>query len=92
MAIKTNWTDAVANTPDLGGDGVTSRGSDPQVNLESGSPINAMWDNPVVPVPSGEESPNSVSGLPARPTRWEPSETPPDPPSLQDRNPGTLKG
>ena len=31
-----------------------------------------------------------MSGLPSLPNRYEPSETPPEPPTLQDRNPGTI--
>ena len=37
-----------------------------------------------------KESANSVSGLPPLPARFEPSGTPPAPPTLQDRNPGTI--
>jgi hypothetical protein len=36
------------------------------------------------------ETANSVSGLPPLPNRFEPSGSPPAPPSLQDRNPGTI--
>ena len=43
-----------------------------------------------VPSMSGAESENSVSGLPAQPNRFEPTETPPPPPTLQDRRPGTI--
>ena len=44
----------------------------------------------VVPTPGGEETGNSVSSLPLAPNRYQPAETPPAPPSLQDRNPGTI--
>lgn len=37
-----------------------------------------------------KESANSVSGLEPIPARWAPSDYPPDPPSLQDRHPGTI--
>jgi len=92
MSIKSFWPDPGGSEPGLGGDGVTSRGSEPTVDMGSGSPLQDLWPGAVVPVPSGEETPNSVSGLPLRPNRWEPSEKPPMPPDLTDRNPGTLKG
>lgn len=42
-------------------------------------------------VPEGQkESSNSVSGLPALPSRFVSTEAPPEPPSLEDRNPGTI--
>jgi hypothetical protein len=40
--------------------------------------------------PSGQESANTMSGLPSLPNRYQPNEAPQDPPSLQDRMPGTI--
>jgi hypothetical protein len=37
-----------------------------------------------------KETPNSVSGLPLLPSRLVSTGTPPDPPSLEDRTPGTI--
>lgn len=91
MSIKTNWTDPGASTPDISGAGVTSRGSDPQVDLGGTSGLSPLWPSPVVPTPSGEETAN-MSELPLTPQRWEPSDQPPPPPTLDQRNPGTLKG
>lgn len=92
--LKTQWTDPVlSNLTDLGGQLPTSRGTDPNINLgaSGGSGLTQVaWQNPGVPTPSGEETPNSLSGLPAQPNRYQPSETPPGPPNLTDRNPGTL--
>lgn len=89
--LKTYFDKAVVPTPGLSGDSITSSGSDP--NADGGGGENALqsiWDKDFVPVPSGEESANSVSGLPAQPNRFAPSETPPEPPDLTDRNPGTI--
>jgi hypothetical protein len=49
-----------------------------------------MWDAPTVSTPGGPETANSVSGLPLQPDRFQPVGTPPAPPSLQDRSPGTI--
>lgn len=90
--LKTFWDNpGMPKTYDLGADGVTSSGSDP--NATVGSPnglTDVLWTNPPVPGIDGSESPNSVSGLPPLPNRFEPAEQPPEPPSLQDRNPGTI--
>lgn len=93
--IKTPWTDPVyGHTSDLSGQLPTSRGTDPCVDLSaggSGSGLTAIpWTGSVVPTPSGEETPNSLSGLPLAPNRYQPSDTPPAPPTLTDRNPGTI--
>lgn len=89
--LKTNWTDPALPTHEPGGQGVLSSGSDPNADGGDGAAgLQKVWPDPVVPVHSGAESPNSVSSLPALPNRWVPSETPPEPPSLTDRNPGTI--
>jgi hypothetical protein len=87
-------------TSDLSGDLATGRGSDP--NSEDGDKPAGLinfWEDSKQPLPEGpkgssgpssEESANSVSGLPKLPNRFAPSETPPDPPSLERRNPGTI--
>ena len=87
------------STSDLAGDLATGRGSDPNGedgNQPAGGGIINFWPDPKQPLPEGssgpstEESANSVSGLPKLPNRFAPSETPPDPPSLEKRNPGTI--
>jgi hypothetical protein len=91
--IKTFWPDpGMPTSTDLGGDGVTSSGTDPQVDLADGKPqaCDPLWPNFPVPYFGGQEDANSVSGLPAQPNRFEPTEQPPGPPSLQDRRPGTI--
>lgn len=94
--VKTPWTDPVfGNLTDLSGALPTSRGSDPSIDLGAGggSGLTSIpWASPVVPTPSGEETANSLSGLPLQPNRYQPSDTPPGPPNLTDRSPGTLKG
>lgn len=88
--LKTNWDDPGAPTPDPAGAGITTRGGDPNVSTGGSSGLQSIWENPTVPTPGGSEDGNSVSGMPKTPNRWEPSGTPPAPPSLQDRNPGTI--
>lgn len=89
-AVKTPFHNYAVPMPDLGGDGVTARGTDPNVSAEGDGGLQELWPNPIVPTPANAETANSVSGLPAQPQRFEPSETPPDPPSLDQRNPGTI--
>ncbi len=90
--LKTNWTDPAVPIPDLGGAGVVSRGSDPNVDPSGAGALQTPWPTDKYATTKTEtaESPNSVSGLPLQPNRFEPSGTPPEPPSLQDRNPGTI--
>jgi hypothetical protein len=89
--LKTFWDNpGMPQSTDLSGDSITSSGSDPQVSYEGTSAVKPFWDNPTVPTPGGEETPNSVSGLPAAPNRFEPSSTPPPIPDLKDRRPGTI--
>jgi hypothetical protein len=90
--LKTFWTNpGMPSSTDLGGDGVTGSGSDPQVTVDSPNGLSqVLWPAPPVPGIDGSESPNSVSGLPPAPNRFEPTATPPEPPSLQDRSPGTI--
>lgn len=88
--IKTPWGNYPVPMPGLGGDSVVSSGSDPNVDTSGSSSLKTNYDKAVVSAPSGSESDNSVSGLPAQPNRFEPSGTPPAPPSLEDRNPGTI--
>lgn len=91
MTLKPLWPDPGTPTPDPGGDGVTQRGSDPNADGNPGpAGLKDYWPQAVMSAPSGEESANSVSGLPSLPARTQPSEAPPDPPSLQDRSPGTI--
>jgi len=91
--LKTFWPNP--GTPQdvgLGGETVTSSGTDPQVDLNDGKPqaCDPLWPNFPVPYFGGQEDANSVSGLPSQPNRFEPSATPPEPPTLQDRRPGTI--
>lgn len=90
--LKTFWDNpGMPSSTDLSSDVATSSGSDPQVTVDSPNGLTQVaWQNPSVPTPGGEETENSVSGLPSLPNRYEPSATPPEPPSLQDRRPGTI--
>jgi len=88
--LKTPFEKAAVPVPDLGGQGVTSRGSDPNVNASGSSALQTPFDKPIYANTGPEESANSVSGLPSLPNRFEPSETPPEPPSLEKRSPGTI--
>lgn len=88
--LKHFWPDPPLYQYDAAGEGITSSGGDPNVSAEGTSALTPIWSNPSVPTPGGSEDPNTVSGLPSTPARWEPTETPPEPPSLQDRNPGTI--
>jgi len=74
----------------FGGDSITERGTDPQVDLGGDNALQPLWTNAPVPGIDGQESANSVSGLPAQPNRFEPAAQPPPPPTLQDRRPGTI--
>ena len=76
--------------PGLEGESITGRGTDPQVDTSGTSALQPVWTNDPVPAMSAEESANSVSGLPAQPNRFEPTDQPPPPPTLQDRRPGTI--
>ena len=93
--LKTNWTTPVyPDTSTLTGEGVTSSGSDP--NAEGGDGAAGLTATPwpsakrVTTSTETAETPNSVSKLPPQPNRWQPAETPPEPPDLTDRNPGTI--
>jgi len=78
------------DTSDLGGAGVLSRGTDPQIDTGGSSGLKTPFDRPIDPSLDGAETANSVSGLPLQPNRFEPSEGLPEIPTLQDRNPGTI--
>ena len=65
--IKTNWPDYPVPMPGMKGDGVVSSGSDPNVNTAGSSALQTPYDKPIVSAPGGEETPNSVSGLPLQP-------------------------
>lgn len=89
--LKSFWTDpGMPTSTDLGGDTVVSSGSDPQVSAEGTNALQPIWTNDPVPMMRAEESENSVSGLPAQPNRFQPTEQPPPPPDLKDRRPGTI--
>ncbi len=90
--LKTNWTNpAMPTDPSLSGSGVLSSGGDPNADGNPGPQgLKDFWADPVYSGDPQKETANSVSGLPLQPSRWEPSDNPPQPPSLQDRNPGTI--
>lgn len=88
--LKPIWQNPGVPTPDLSGDLPTARGNDPNIDQGGSSGLDPIWQNPGVSLTSEQETPNPVSGLPLHPDRFQPSETPPAPPSLQDRNPGTI--
>jgi hypothetical protein len=92
--LKTFWPNpgGPPDDPGLAGSSVVSSGSDPSITVDSPNGLagQVLWPNPSVPDPSGAETENSVSGLPSLPNRFEPSDQPPGPPSLQDRRPGTI--
>jgi len=75
------------NTSDLSGDLPTSRGTDPLTDTGGSSALQTLYDKPIMPSLDGQESANSVSGLPLQPNRFQPTETPPEPPNLMDRSP-----
>jgi hypothetical protein len=89
--LKTYWSNPPV--PDVGveGDTITARGTDPLVDTTGENGLTQlMWSDPPVSTPGGEETENSVSGLPKTPARYEPTEQPPGPPTLEKRNPGTI--
>lgn len=92
--LKSPWLDngkAPFTSSDPGGDNITQRGSEPLVTMDGASGLQPIWtEKQIVATPGGEETGNSVSGLPLQPVRFEPSETPPALPDLTTRNPGTI--
>ena len=91
--LKSPWGDKgdyVAPMPDTAGAGVVSRGTDPNVDTGGAGALQSPYTQPAISNFDGQESPNSVSGLPLQPNRFEPSGTPPSPPDLTDRNPGNV--
>lgn len=89
--LKTFWDNPILTDAGLSGDSVVSSGSDPNIDTAGENAVNPLWSNPPVPtLTSGEESSNSVSGLPSLPNRFEPAAQPPGPPDLTDRRPGTI--
>ena len=90
--LKSFWSNPPVPDVGLSGDNNPSSGSDPSVTVDSPNGLTqVLWPNPPVPNISGEETDNSVSGLPALPNRFEPSPaSPPEPPSLKERSPTTI--
>lgn len=89
--LKTNWPNPGTPIPDLGGQGIIGRGSDP--NADGGGGLAGIIGSPfdkVMPTPSGAESANSVSGLPSLPNRFEPAAANVEIPSMKDRSPLTV--
>lgn len=90
--LKTNWTDPLLSDVGIAGETISTRGTDPLVDLNAGGANGLMplWEQMPVPTPSGEETANSVSGFPSTPSRVQPTDQPPSPPTLQDRSPGII--
>lgn len=89
--IKSPWEDSGVPTPDPAGDGITARGGDPLIDTGGSSGLKGViWSDPATSTQDVKETSNSVSGLPLQPSRFEPSATNAQPPSLKDRNPGTI--
>jgi hypothetical protein len=94
--LKTPYTNPVyPNTTDMGGDTVVTRGTDPNAEGDNGAGAQLQGFWPVRALPENlnlglSESPNSVSGLPPLPNRFEPAADTVEPPDLTDRNPGTI--
>jgi hypothetical protein len=90
--LKSFWNNAPVPDVGLAGDSIASSGSDPQVTVDSPNGLTQVaWANPPVPNIGGEETENSVSGLPLQPNRFEPSpSSPPEPPTLKERSPTTI--
>lgn len=88
--LKTNWSDPGTPIPDLGGQGVISRGSDPLIDMSGSSGLKTLFDKPIDPSLDGAETPNSVSGLPLLPNRFEPAQSGVTIPSMKDRSPLTV--
>lgn len=91
MSLTSPFHNAVyPDTGDLSGDLATSRGTDPNIETAGTSALHTPFDKPIHGEEQTEETANSVSGLPLHPNRFQPAETPPEPPSLERRNPGTI--
>ncbi len=89
--LKTPYDNAVyPSTSDLSGDLGTQRGNDPNIDTGGSSALDTPFEKPIYPSLSGAPTSNPVSGLPLAPNRFQPEETPPEPPTLKDRNPGTI--
>jgi len=88
--LNTPFDKSATPIPDLSGQGVISRGTDPNIDTGGASGLKTFFDKAIDPSLDGAESGNSVSGLPSIPSRFEPAESGVEPPSLQDRNPGTI--
>ena len=92
--LQTPFGEPAMSPPDNSGQLPTARGNDPNIDMGGASGLSPNWSGewggPPVPLPGSSETANSVSGLPAHPDRFQPSETPPGPPDLTDRNPGTI--
>lgn len=89
--LKTPYDNAVyPTTSDLSGDLPTARGTDPLIDTGGSSALETPFDKPIHAAMEGDETANSVSGLPKQPRRFQPSQPPPEPPTLETRNPGTI--
>lgn len=88
--LKTPFSEPAMSTPDPAGDTILSRGGDPLIDTGGSSGLKDLWPDAPAGMPGGSETPNSVSGMPTTPNRWEPPATSEQPPDLTDRNPGTI--
>lgn len=89
--MKTLFSDAALTSVDPAGNNIADRGGDPNANLSGSSGLKGTpWSEPPVSAPDGRETANSQSGLPGLPSRMTTGATPPQPPDLTDRSPGTI--
>ena len=90
--LKTFFNNPVLSSMDPSGSDIPVSGGDPNIDLGGSSALQPAWDSAPVATPDGRETANSQSGLPLQPSRMAPGDTPPAPPTLQDRSPGIIKG
>lgn len=91
MSLQSPYDDPAMSPPEPGGDLATARGGDPNIDTGGSSGLSPLWSGERAVTDFGpQETPNSVSGLPGTPARFQPSEAPPSPPDLTDRSPGTI--
>ena len=88
--LMTPFNEPAMSPPDPSGDLPTARGNDPNIDMGGSSGLQELWTDQPVPAMASSETTNLVSGLPLHPDRFQPSGTPPPPPDLTDRNPGTI--
>jgi hypothetical protein len=89
--LQTPYNNPAMSDPGDQGDLISARGGDPLIDTGGASGLKDFWSqDQIVETPGGMETSNSVSSMPNHPDRFQPTETPPEPPSLEDRSPGTI--